>query len=73
VESFCLMTFYSTHHALKAEKVLKNNGLKVELIPVPREFSSNCGISLSLLWTDKDVAVVLLTNNGVQIEKIHRR
>ena len=43
-----LVTFFSTHHALKAEKSLKEKIKGVTLIPTPREISSECGFSLLL-------------------------
>ncbi|MFH1231227.1 MAG: aminotransferase class V-fold PLP-dependent enzyme [Planctomycetota bacterium] len=72
-ETLCIVTFYSTHHVLEAEKAIKNKGLEVKLIPTPREFSSNCGIAMSLLWENKEVAVEILTNKGIPIEKIHKK
>lgn len=72
MESFCLITFYTTHDVLKAEKVLMNSNLKIELIPVPREFSANCGISMCLPWEKKDNAVDILKNNSIQIENVHQ-
>ena len=43
-----LVTFYSTHQALKTEKTLKQYSLAVDLIPTPRNISSECGFSLLL-------------------------
>ncbi len=40
-----VITFESTSHALRAEKVLKKAQLKVLAIPTPRHLSSNCGIA----------------------------
>lgn len=42
----CLISFFSTHFALKAEEVLKDAGLKIGLIPVPRSISSSCTVAL---------------------------
>jgi len=41
-----LVSFHSTHWALKAEEVLKGAGLKARLIPVPRSVSSSCTVAL---------------------------
>ena len=38
----------SIHYILKAEKILKNNGLNVDLIPVPKEIHSNCGNAIEI-------------------------
>ena len=70
--NLCIMTFYSTHHVLKGEKVLLENGIDVKVIPMPREFSSNCGIALSLAWEDSKAASHAFINVGLQPEGIHQ-
>ena len=42
--SFLLITFNSTHLAIKTEKALMD--LNVEMIPTPRQLSASCGLSL---------------------------
>ncbi len=41
---YLVITFESTHKAIKAEKQLA--AFDVEVIPTPRQLSANCGISL---------------------------
>jgi len=43
-----LITFFSTHQVLRAEKLLKGKVPRLDLIPVPREISSECGFCLLL-------------------------
>jgi hypothetical protein len=43
---FFVAVFRSVHHALRAEKILKENGIPHKLIPVPRHISSDCGVCL---------------------------
>jgi hypothetical protein len=38
--------FLSVHHALRAERLLKNADIPCKLIPVPRQLSSDCGVCL---------------------------
>jgi hypothetical protein len=38
--------FRSVHHALLAEKLLKEAGIPCKLIPIPRNLSSDCGVCL---------------------------
>ena len=38
--------FYSLSSALRAEKLLKKEGITTKPIPVPRHLSSDCGICL---------------------------
>lgn len=41
-----LITFPSTHDALRAEKLLLKAQMDVTLIPVPRGIASDCGLAL---------------------------
>lgn len=41
-----VLIFHSIHKVMKAEKILKDNGVEVKLMPVPRSLSSDCGLSL---------------------------
>ena len=41
-----LATYASSHAALRAEQILKAEGVAVELIPVPRQVQSLCGFGL---------------------------
>jgi len=56
-----LVTFFSTHHALKAEKILKNISSRIDLIPTPREINSECGFSV-LIRDFEDEPSILLKN-----------
>ena len=67
-----LVTFYASHHATRAEKVLKKNGLNAMLVPGPREISPNCGVAMQFEYRFADPVRDLLTQNKVQIEAIHR-
>ena len=47
-ENKFLLLFNSIHDVLRAEKILKNYKVPNELIPVPRNLSSDCGMSILL-------------------------
>jgi hypothetical protein len=64
--------FYSTSAAIRAEKLTQGAGLKVKLIPVPRQLSSDCGISLRFKWDQADAVRSVLEAKGVEIQGIHR-
>lgn len=66
-----VITFPSTHYALKAEKVLEEAGLEIELIPVPRELSSSCGLAIPILEEEEAKAVEILRENQVETEGVH--
>ena len=69
---YAVITFHTTHFSLKAKKVLGKNGIPFETIPVPREFSSDCGFCLKVLWEEKDVVMNILNENLVEFDRIHR-
>ena len=44
MDKFCVMTFKSVSYSIKFEKKMKEHGMKVKLVPVPRSISSSCGM-----------------------------
>lgn len=66
-----ILTFFSTHHALSAEKLLKQNGVEQTVVPTPRELSGNCGIAIRIDAADADRARRLLADAGIEVEGIH--
>ncbi len=56
-----LLTFASIHYVLKAEKLLKGQGISLDMVPVPKEISSDCGMALVLAEEDLPRAKELLT------------
>lgn len=45
-EIFYVISFDSTHHAIKAEKLLKEQNLSIKMMPTPREITASCGLSI---------------------------
>ncbi len=43
---YAVFLFPSVSHALKSEKILKEQGIVHKLIPVPRHIISDCGVCL---------------------------
>lgn len=71
MSTYGVVLFHGTQAALRAEKVLKKAMLDVKLIPTPRQFSSNCGVSLRFSWLDRDKVREQLTSSRVEIDVIH--
>ena len=46
--NYLILTFQSTHHVLKAERVLLSKHIKLDIIPTPKEISSECGMSIRI-------------------------
>jgi hypothetical protein len=66
---YSVMLFKAVSYVLKAEKILKKEGLPHKLIPVPKHISSDCGICLRFepAMQNKIEAALL---NKVEIEDI---
>jgi len=70
-EERCIITFFTVHQALRAEKVLIAEGFKISMIPVPREISSDCGVALKFECEEETRVAKILESNMVKIESIH--
>jgi len=66
-EEFNLISFESTHMAIKSEKLLKEVNLDIRIIPVPREITSSCGLSLRINPTDYKRSREILIENQIEI------
>ena len=68
-----ILIFHSIHRVMRAEKELKAAGLDVRLMPVPRELSSDCGLSLAFSWVDWPRVEEELEAAGCVAEEVHRQ
>jgi Putative Se/S carrier protein-like len=66
-----LISFFASHHAIRAETVMKRNGLHAELIPGPKELSPNCGVALRFEYARRSDVLELLAARKVRIEGVH--
>lgn len=67
---YLVITFHSTHHALKAERVMRDCGLEAKTIPVPRSISSNCGIALRVEAESGQDLEILLGEGKVPFDRV---
>lgn len=61
-----LATFFTHSGAIKYQRYLKNDSIAVELMPVPRKLSSNCGIAAKFSFSE-DIKTII----SVDIEKLY--
>ena len=66
---YSVMLFKAVSYVLKAEKILKKEGLPHKLIPVPKHISSDCGICLRFEPAIQNKIEAALLNK-VEIEDI---
>ncbi|OGO76608.1 MAG: hypothetical protein A2Y23_05425 [Clostridiales bacterium GWB2_37_7] len=64
-------TFDNTHHALRFEKTLKENQIKLTVMPVPREVSASCGLSVKFDIVELENVRVLMTSNEILVKKYY--
>lgn len=63
--------FHTTSSAMRAEKILAKASYNVKLIPVPRQFSSDCGIALRFDWAQHEQIKSLLNEEQVETDAIY--
>lgn len=66
MKDYYLAVFDSTHYALKFEKVIKDNGFKINIMPVPREITASCGISARLETEEIEEIKVLAEKENLE-------
>lgn len=65
-------TFDNTHHALRFEKTLKENDIKLTIMPVPREVSASCGLSVKFHIDEYDKIKTLTAEKEILIKKYYK-
>lgn len=68
VETWWVVLFDSVHHAVQAEKILKEEGVPFKLVPVPRHISSDCGVCIRFSAGDRSRVVDILDRRGTYRE-----
>lgn len=63
-----LISFATTHHALKAEKLLKEKNFLVEMRPIPPSISADCGFGIEFDLDKKREIREFLRKKAVQTE-----
>jgi hypothetical protein len=66
-----VILFHTTSNVMRTEKMLLKAGFKIKLVPTPREFSSDCGISIRFEWDQYEPIKLLLEEERVEFEAIY--
>ena len=66
MNDFYVVSFNSTHHAIRTEKLLESEGLKIMTLPAPREIAASCGLSIKFDYDDLDRINVIMTDNSLE-------
>lgn len=68
---YCLFTFGSTSHALKAEALLKSIGANFIIIPTLREISASCGLAAKMYCDDREAYWQAVTGHKISVEGVY--
>ncbi len=63
--------FNSIHRVMKAEKILKERGLPILLIPAPRTLKSDCGLALRYKEDARKAVEQVLAEEELAAEEIY--
>jgi hypothetical protein len=61
-----VILFYNISSVMRAEKLLKKD-YSIKLIPIPRQFSTDCGIALRFDWSQSEQVKSVLDEAKVEI------
>ncbi len=73
INQSCVIILFSIHFVLKAEKLLLANNIKIDVIPVPRSISSDCGMAIEFPCEEIKKVQELLLQDNIDIARIYRR
>lgn len=63
-----VLTFDSTHAVLAAEKALRAAGMEYQIIPMPRQMSSDCGMAIRVPRVDGRACRDLLRSRAIRVD-----
>lgn len=68
---YFMITFPSVHHALRFESRMKGTGISFQLVPVPREISSSCGVAARVKFAEEGVLIDTVDNLQLEYDSIY--
>ena len=67
-----IVSFNSTHHAIRLGKLLEEATIRATTLPTPREITASCGISIRFLYDDTESVKKILNENSVECKGIYK-
>jgi len=71
ISKSCIITFSSTHHALRAEELIEEQQIQLDIIPIPREITAECGLGIKVAYEKREEVEGLLTENNINMAGIY--
>ena len=69
----CILSFVSIHDSTKGESRLRKARLWCDMVPVPREIASDCGMALMVMARDADQVVSIADGAKVRWDGLWAR
>lgn len=66
MNDFYVISFNSTHHAIRTEKLLLEEGMKIMTLPTPREIAASCGLSIKFEMEDLEKVNEVMKENSLE-------
>ena len=66
-----VLVFESIHDAMAAEKVVLGEGIGAELVPTPRDLSSDCGMALCCPASALEKVTLLHIRGRLRFKSLH--
>ncbi|MBC2576954.1 DUF3343 domain-containing protein [Peptostreptococcus russellii] len=66
MNDFYVISFNSTHHAIRTEKLLLEEGMKIMTLPTPREIAASCGLSIKFELDDLEKVNIIMKENSLE-------
>lgn len=67
-----IISFNSTHQAIKCDKVFGKNKIDYTVLPTPREISQSCGMSIRFLLEDIDTIKEIIEQNQIEYKAMYK-
>lgn len=71
-ETYCVITFHVTQHALIFESIMMDNGIETKLMPTPRQVSTSCGTSARVPCELESKILELCKIEDIPIDDFHK-
>jgi len=68
---YSVALFDSTSQVMRGARVLGQAGVRVKMIPTPRQISSDCGMALRFDREESDRVVTILSENRVPVKGVY--
>lgn len=72
MEDFYILVLPSIHYVIMVEKEALAQGVKVNLVPVPRQISTDCGMVVKFDEKDLDWILALMSRAGMPEGTLYR-